>query len=289
VKNLFNLVGIEDDSEPKKIIKKPRKKRVSKPKPKKKKFQEDSFNEKIGSGTGVKKKKPNRSLVKPFLIPCAMTDDEIIVHFQEAKKFEDHRCPCCCVLLEIDRENIMFKHPAIVNGCERSSSIHRTAIKLLQQKFYKWKNKKRAGISYEFICQKCGESSGKRQFADNLGSAFPDFPIYNSKGQWAVDLALLDNDNAKYMQAAIYRSFTHHKRSEAAKEITEGQKKVEAFAIIEVRSARPMVEELKSGIMLPWMEVEAGKVLENPHHLQAIDSSFEWHKCAAKIVSGPSE
>lgn len=214
-------------------------------------------------------------IFKEFEIPCGVRDDDFLVYANKSRD-EDHRCPSCHCLLE--KCDDVFMHPSSW-GCDMESVLHRTATILIVQFFEEWKEKKGKPIRYKFACLNCESISGERDFKDIIRGAYADFPVRNSKGEWSVDVALLDKENARHMQAAYFKSYSSSYWKEAASILTAAQKECEIYAAIKIRCNAAISKELSKGIMKPWFEVLAKDVVLNPYLLKIVDYSTNNHEC----------
>jgi hypothetical protein len=170
---------------------------------------------------------------RDFKIPYGIEGNgNSIIHAAIASKTNKYRCPSCCSEILLKKGQVRVPHFAHKSGvsCSEETVIHRTAKLLIKSAVTNWKNGK--GDS-PIIRRHCSLS-----FCDgHLDQQLPSKVIcaleeYALTGGRIADIALFDEHGI--------------------------------VAIIEVCHTHKVDEQKAHDYHLPWFEVDAGKIIDNP-------------------------
>jgi len=180
-------------------------------------------------------------------VPVALNNQNRLCTPQQATKEHDYICPSCqerVILRQGEIKTAHFAHK-VSEVCNQETILHKAAKHLIVQTISDWKSGQGDVPILQKVCEVC-ENTIRQPLPDKVESTMLEHRMDEG---FIVDVAL----------------------------VVKGI----PTAAVEIRVTHAVDEKKAESISIPFIEIDAHKVIENPYVFVSIRDSFNWrcHKC----------
>ena len=194
------------------------------------------------SPTRLRKKGDSAKLTTPF----GLDGDSQLIHANDASREGDYFCPACEQRLLLRRGKIMTPHFAhkSKSGCSGETIKHHVAKRLISDVIASWKTGETNAPKIGVHCQHdwCNETKWM-PIPQEVSSAILELSI----SEYRVDVALMSGETP--------------------------------IAAIEIQASHPVDNTKAKQLPIPFIEVDADAVIDNPMELISIRDTLKRHTC----------